>query len=128
MVISADDHRPPYQQIADDLRELIATGELAAGSRLPSTRELMDRYDVANNTAQSAIRVLRDQGLVETVPARGTFVVNDPDLEALRNDEGGGTPLYQIVIERLDGIDEALESIRDRLTDVEQRQTQADER
>ena len=72
--------------------------------------------------------VLRDQGLVETVPARGTFVVNDPDLETFRSDAGGGTPLYQAVMERLDGIDEALESIRDRLADVEQRQNEADER
>lgn len=127
MVISPDDHRPPYQQIADDLRELIATGELAAGSRLPSTRELMDRYDVANNTAQSAVRVLRDQGLVETVPARGTFVVADPDLDAAQVDDGGGTALYQSVMDRLDGIDEALHAIRGRLADVEERQHQADD-
>ena len=59
MALDANDTRPPFRQIAADLRQLIATGSLQPGGRLPSTRELMDRYEVASQTVQSAIRQLR---------------------------------------------------------------------
>ncbi|MCP4968669.1 MAG: winged helix-turn-helix transcriptional regulator, partial [bacterium] len=100
MAISPDDTRPPFRQIADDLRELIANGVIPPGTRLPSTRELMDRYDVANATAQSAIRVLRDENLVETVPARGTFVHTDLDITQLhdnQDDTSGDTAYGEIM-------------------------------
>ncbi|MEM9656490.1 MAG: GntR family transcriptional regulator, partial [Actinomycetota bacterium] len=40
--MSDDDPRPPYQQIADELRDQIHTGLIRPGQRLPSTRELME--------------------------------------------------------------------------------------
>lgn len=72
--VSPNDPRPPYVQIADDLRRAIRSGELAAGERLPSGRELAAQYDVAPMTIQQAIRVLRDDGVVESFQGRGVFV------------------------------------------------------
>ncbi|MCP4964708.1 MAG: winged helix-turn-helix transcriptional regulator, partial [bacterium] len=68
MALSANDPRPPYRQIADELIAQIANGEVAPGGKLPSARDLMQRYDVANQTVQSALRVLRTQGLINSVP------------------------------------------------------------
>ncbi|MFE2041098.1 GntR family transcriptional regulator [Streptomyces sp. NPDC059477] len=65
---------PPYRQIAADLIAEIERGDLSPGSPLPSEKELTERYGVARNTARSALVVLRERGLVYTVPGRGTYV------------------------------------------------------
>jgi DNA-binding GntR family transcriptional regulator len=72
--VDPNDPRSPYQQIADDLRRRISSGELAPGMRVESTRELAARYGVAPMTIHQAIRVLRDEGLVQSWQGRGSFV------------------------------------------------------
>ncbi|MGW1074075.1 GntR family transcriptional regulator [Streptomyces sp. NPDC002537] len=57
-----------------DLAAEIERGELGPGRPLPSEKELVERYGAARNTARSALSVLREQGLVYTVPGRGTYV------------------------------------------------------
>ncbi len=63
-----------YQQIADDLRLLIESGEYATGSQLPSERELAARYKVSYPTLRSALEVLQADGLLEKFHGRGNFV------------------------------------------------------
>lgn len=63
-----------WQQIADDLRTDIESGELAAGSRLPSGTELAGIYEVATVTAVKAVKALETDGLVIRTQGRGTFV------------------------------------------------------
>ncbi len=75
MIISEDDPRPAYVQLADILRTRMASGEITA--RLPSERDLQQEFGTAPMTARKAIRLLADEGLVETVPGRGTFVRKD---------------------------------------------------
>src|SRR5690625_1548566 len=72
--VRADDPRPAWTQIADDLRAQIDDGRLGPDTRLPSTRELMDTWDVANATVQRALRALQSDGLIESVPGQGRFV------------------------------------------------------
>jgi DNA-binding GntR family transcriptional regulator len=62
----------PYRQVAARLRERIAAGQL--GPRLPSYMTLAHELGVSPMTVQRAIGVLRDEGLIVTVPGRGTFV------------------------------------------------------
>ncbi|MEJ3651800.1 GntR family transcriptional regulator [Actinomycetes bacterium KLBMP 9759] len=64
----------PYARIAAELRSRIASGELAAGERVPSTRALMREWDVAMATASKALTTLRQEGLVRAVPGVGTVV------------------------------------------------------
>jgi DNA-binding GntR family transcriptional regulator len=66
---------PPYKQVADILAEMIRTGELAKGARIPSESELMDEYEIGRSTARRTVAWLREQGLVETVPTRGSYVL-----------------------------------------------------
>ena len=64
----------PYRQIAEIIRERIRTGELLSGARITES-ELTDAYEVARNTARRALAVLRDDGLIMTVPQRGSYVL-----------------------------------------------------
>lgn len=68
------DGRPRYQQIAADLRSLIMSGELAACVQLPSTQQLMERYDAANATVQRALTALKDEGFLTSRAGKGVYV------------------------------------------------------
>ncbi|WP_378738914.1 GntR family transcriptional regulator [Nocardia brasiliensis] len=74
-----------YVAIADEYVRQIRVGELAAGARLPSQAELIERYGVSRSVVRRAIEVLGSRGLVRTVPRRGTFVVGGVSV-----DETGG--------------------------------------
>lgn len=65
---------PKYVEIAQDLQAQIHAGSLAPGDRLPTEKELADRWDVSPNTIKKAINELRKGGRVETVPQKGSFV------------------------------------------------------
>jgi GntR family transcriptional regulator len=71
--VEENDPRPPSVQIADHLRTLIADGQMAPGTRLPSGRALAKEFGVALMTAQAAVQRLRDEGLVISA-SRGYFV------------------------------------------------------
>ncbi|WP_435243530.1 GntR family transcriptional regulator [Streptomyces cucumeris] len=70
------DARPPYQQAAEAIRSEIKAGKIKPGEQLPSHRELQERFGIANMTARSALRVLRDEGLIYTVQGRGSYVAD----------------------------------------------------
>lgn len=64
----------PYRQIAEIIRRRIASGELPKGARITES-EITETYEVARNTARRAIGVLRGEGLIMTVPQRGSYVL-----------------------------------------------------
>jgi GntR family transcriptional regulator len=66
----------PYEQLADQLRDKIASGEIV--DRLPSITELVSITGLAINTVQRALRTLKDEGLVYGRQGRGTFVRRAP--------------------------------------------------
>ncbi|MFO7633042.1 MAG: GntR family transcriptional regulator [Caldilinea sp.] len=65
---------PLYYQIAEQLKEQIAVGELASGSRLPSERELSEQSGVSRMTVRQAIHYLQRDGLIEVHQGVGAFV------------------------------------------------------
>ncbi|MDQ8706651.1 GntR family transcriptional regulator [Streptomyces sp. LHD-70] len=60
--------------IADDLRNQISTGRIAAGERLPSESELASHYKVSTPTLRNALAILQAEGLVEKIHGKGNFV------------------------------------------------------
>jgi DNA-binding GntR family transcriptional regulator len=66
--------QPVYQQLAAILRGQINRGELVSRQPLPSEAQLVGEYGVSRGTARRAVEVLRDEGLVVTVPQRGSYV------------------------------------------------------
>jgi len=67
-----------YRGIADDIAARIAAGEYPPGSKIPSYSQLGELYSVSISTAQRAVIVLRERGLVVGAQGRGVFV-REPD-------------------------------------------------
>ena len=63
-----------YEQVVDKIKELIITGALPEGSKLPSVRELSRQLTINPNTVQKAFRELDRDGYIYTITGRGTFV------------------------------------------------------
>lgn len=71
------DHDAPkhlWEQVADDLRTDIRSGELPLGARLPAEGTLAEIYGVARVTLRRAVLELRREGLLIVVTGRGTYV------------------------------------------------------
>jgi AcrR family transcriptional regulator len=66
---------PASARIAAELRRRIASGDLAPGARVPSTRAIVQRYGVAMATATKVLTALRNEGLIRSVPGVGSVVV-----------------------------------------------------
>lgn len=75
-----------YQRFADYLATLITAGKLRPGARLPGERDLAMEHGVSIGTVRRATEVLRDRGLVMTLPAKGTYITpkgpHSADLES----------------------------------------------
>lgn len=67
----------PYEQVKRQLSAQITSGELTAGSKLPTVRALAEQLDLAPNTVAKAYRELEAAGLIDTRGRAGTFVSGD---------------------------------------------------
>jgi GntR family transcriptional regulator, histidine utilization repressor len=66
--------KPRYQQLKDLIIRRISSGELGPSDRVPSENELVESMSVSRMTANRALRELTDEGYVERIAGRGTFV------------------------------------------------------
>src|SRR5262252_5508323 len=80
------DRREPfelYEQVAGEIRRAIADGEAKPGERLPPAKDLAAVLGVNTNTVLRALRVLRDEGLLEFRRGRGISVAGTPERGAV---------------------------------------------
>jgi DNA-binding FadR family transcriptional regulator len=76
--------RKAHEEVAEDLRSRILSGDLAVGDRLPPEDELTEQFGVARTTLREALRVLESQGLIRIRRGRGGGpIVTQPDLAPL---------------------------------------------
>ncbi|MBP8532899.1 GntR family transcriptional regulator [Streptomyces sp. MK37H] len=122
MTPSTHDARPPYQQAAEAIRAEIKAGKLKPGEQLPSHRELQERFGIANMTARSALRVLREEGLIYTVQGRGSYVadfgpntvvgvVSGPVVQARTVSDPGSAQADGALIETLQAVRDQLRAL-----------------
>jgi DNA-binding GntR family transcriptional regulator len=76
-MLDPDKPTPLYQQLAAILRGRIERGELTG--RVPSIKTLAQTYGVAMGTAERALTLLRDEGVIVMVIGRGAFVNRSGD-------------------------------------------------
>ena len=76
-VIDFDPTRPKWVQIAEVLRERIASGEYPPRHQLSEVK-LEAEFGVARVTVRKATAALRDDGLITTTPGMGSFVADRP--------------------------------------------------
>ncbi len=65
-----------YQRIVEQIEGRILEGNLKVGDQLPSERELAEQFAVSRIAVREAVKALREKGLVEIRPGRGTFITN----------------------------------------------------
>lgn len=70
--------QPAYQQVANDLRRLITSGDLVVGDAIPSTVQLCQRYSVSVTVVRAAINQLRTDGVLRGQPGKAVYVVATP--------------------------------------------------
>jgi GntR family transcriptional regulator len=80
---------PKYAQVIDELRRRIESGEYPPGTLLPSEHQLSDEFRIARPTVVRALRVLRQDGWIETQQGKGSFVRGRPALAALESQRPG---------------------------------------
>jgi DNA-binding transcriptional regulator YhcF (GntR family) len=75
--VDPDDRLPIYEQVASEIRRAIANGEVGPGERLPPARDLAAVLMVNTNTVLRALRMLRDEGVLDFRRGRGVTVAAD---------------------------------------------------
>ena len=65
-----------YEQIVRQIEDSILKGDLKEGEQLPPERDLALQFGVSRTAVREAVKTLREKGLVEAYPGRGTFITN----------------------------------------------------
>ena len=86
IIISTSSGRPIYEQITDQIKSAIVTGQLAEGEQLPSIRALANSLRVSAITTKRAYADLEATGLIETVQGKGTYVAGG-NAELIREEQ-----------------------------------------
>jgi GntR family transcriptional regulator len=81
--IDRDDPALLHEQVAAQIRKAIADGEAKPGDRLPPARHLAAVMHVNTNTVLRALRLLRDEGLLELRQGHGIRVTGTPERSAV---------------------------------------------
>ena len=74
------DGRPIYEQVRDGLRQLLVTGAIQPGEKLPSVRQLASQLAINPNTIQKAYEALEQEGYVYSVPGKGSFAAQREEI------------------------------------------------
>lgn len=64
-----------YDQLAAIIRRRIWSGELAPGRPVPSKKTLLQEYDISTRTVDTAMGILKEEGLIETRIGKGLYVL-----------------------------------------------------
>lgn len=72
--IQLSDPRPVYQQLADQVKQAVATGRLHEGDRLPAIRDLAVELRVNRNTVARVYADLEREGILDTRAGQGAFI------------------------------------------------------
>lgn len=91
--LNRENGEPLYRQIRNQIRDLILSGDLSAGTRLPPERELAVSLGINRTTVSNAYQELTADGLVEGQVGRGTFVCSLPSIAGSGQDDFLSWPL-----------------------------------
>ena len=76
IVISTGSSTPIYKQITDQVKRAVASGQLTVADQLPSVRALAESLVLNPNTVARAYADLAREGIIETRPGRGVFIIH----------------------------------------------------
>jgi DNA-binding GntR family transcriptional regulator len=123
MSLDPNDGRTPKIQVAEAIRRAIAAGTYPRGAQIPSVPELAEQYGVAKQTANNAVKLLQDAGLLVSRVGSGTFVRTDVDDDQIGRPIDGSEPSAEFVALSA-RVDELSAAVRDLATQVTALQAQ----
>lgn len=72
---------PVVQQVVDNIKNYLFSGEVAVGDKLPVEKELCEQLEVGRGTIREAFRMLEATGYVELRPGKGAFAARTSEIE-----------------------------------------------
>ncbi len=99
-----------FEQAVEQLRELILTGRLLPGDRLPTEQELCRQLSISRSTVREALRVLEAEGLVEVRRGMGTYVIEQPNVMLPRGEVSLWIENHRDAIEQMLQVRESIET------------------
>ena len=97
--LDASSSVPPFEQLRSQVATRVASGDLPAGTRLPTVRALAADLGLAVNTVAKAYRALEADGVITTEGRRGTFVA--ASAAGAGGDAGAAAAAYVAAVRRL---------------------------
>lgn len=86
IIISNSSDVPIYEQVSEQIKNMIITNELKAKEQLPSIRTLAKDLGISVITTKNAYEELEREGYVETIPAKGTYISNK-NIELIKEEQ-----------------------------------------
>lgn len=86
ILISNSSDKPIYEQITSQMKQMIISGELEAGSLLPSMRTLAKELRISVITTKRAYEDLERDGFIYTVIGKGSFIA-EKNMEFVREEQ-----------------------------------------
>lgn len=105
ITVTHDSSLPPYEQLRLGVIAQVRSGELTAGTKIPTVRALAAQLGLAPNTVARAYRELEADGVVETRGRQGSFIASSGD--PTKDLAGRAATDYVATIRRLGLDDEA---------------------
>lgn len=76
-LINPKSKQPIYEQLVEQLRRQLILGGMEAGAAMPSVRQMATELGINPNTIQKAYRRMEEEGMIVSLPGRGSFVSDD---------------------------------------------------
>lgn len=76
-LVNPKSKQPIYEQLVEQLRKQLFLGVVQAGQALPSVRQLATELGINPNTIQKAYRRMEAEGMIISVPGKGSFISDD---------------------------------------------------
>lgn len=108
-LVNPKSKQPIYEQLIEQLRKQLFLGVAQAGQPLPSVRQLATELGINPNTIQKAYRRMEAEGMIVSVPGKGSFISDDlADMLKKQRDEQMEKTKMQIITCREMGLDQQL--------------------
>ena len=108
-LVNPKSKQPIYEQLVEQLRKQLFLGVVQAGQALPSVRQLATELGINPNTIQKAYRRMEAEGMIISVPGKGSFISDDlADMLKKQRDEQMEKTSTQIRTCRDMGLDKQL--------------------
>lgn len=113
IIINNSSMIPIYEQVLDQIKKDIISGELAEGEVLPSVRVLSNELKISALTVKKAYDRLEEEGFVKTVHGKGTYVTPTDQSIAMEARRKNVEDAFAVAVEKAREVGMTVEEIRD---------------